>query len=585
MSQRHRTSSSTSRFGNGGNYANNTSNNYGSANRLPQSRPCWKCGVPGHHANYCPKEEILKQARQRSKKKRSKKKKSVTFDVDSSSSSSASSASSSEVSSSESESSSKRTKKAKRKKSLSPRSLANFEKKNPGKLFELLRREKIEKREKKARAQVSLMAKLFKEETGLPFGNPTVSASSIAVVEPTPAQTATQGPGASPTLEEIQQTVLETMREVLPLATKKRRLQENEEGDPKELEADPLLKKQKSEQDARIETLERQIQKLSPPPVSPDHFSANQPPPFGTPGLVSPFFKRPMTPTLPYSPFSTPFHMPLPPFGVPVPSPPTPSISSPYGGTMWPAPQYGIPTRAEHNDAQSGSMPYLPRTDRPRPIISPQPLEPRHRTRGDEKRSESARENVMETPTSATSQDVELETLKLRTQWIDLQKQREANEFVLQQSKMQMNLRKAANRTLIPARSSLSESKSESKTERSVLETKGGEDEPLPQRTQRHSRANTQSRISFQPATTQQTPLVITDSINQQPTNAIAMADDSVEGQRAVFIESLKLPPRLRVRGKVWDHVRFKEECDKLGVEFQSNQLKELARKLAAHIQ
>lgn len=158
-------------------YHNN--NNYASNFQRPPPRPCSNCGIQGHHANYCPRDEILRNAKRKSKKKR----KHVTFLQDqSSSSSSSSSASSSE------EEIPRERKRAKKKSRTSRKEIqqaAAFSQKHPGRIQQLIQADAETTKLKKQKEKVETFAKIWADSMGLPGpgsqSNPSPSTNPVPV--------------------------------------------------------------------------------------------------------------------------------------------------------------------------------------------------------------------------------------------------------------------------------------------------------------------------------------------------------------------------------------------------------------------
>ena len=176
-------------------------------NQQPSGPTCYNCGVHGHYANFCPKAQILKDAK-KSKKRRHK-------DVESSSDSSSSSSDSS---------SDEDSKRKKKRKFTNPATLKKFERKNPGKIQELIKKDKIEKKDKRAREQVTRLSRIFSEQLGVPINSgPSFVTPVSGQMPPIPEGATAKQSAAQPEVQqsgtskvEVKEVMLSTLQETLP---------------------------------------------------------------------------------------------------------------------------------------------------------------------------------------------------------------------------------------------------------------------------------------------------------------------------------------------------------------------------------
>jgi hypothetical protein len=157
----------------------------------------------GHHANYCPKDALIAEFEQ--SKRHRKKRKAIELDSDSDSSASSSSSSSDEGKSRQ-RSSKKKRHIAKREK----KEVDAFARKNPGCLQRLIEREKMEKKESKARETVTMLSKVWSEQFGIPVP-PVVTPNPTANLPPDSNSTGVTPGAQSDTQRNIEQVVSDSI--------------------------------------------------------------------------------------------------------------------------------------------------------------------------------------------------------------------------------------------------------------------------------------------------------------------------------------------------------------------------------------
>lgn len=622
-------------------YQNNRSppfqnNQYGS--RWGQPRPpCGECGIQGHHANHCPKEEILKQAAKKSKKK---KRKYHQWKSDTSSSSSGSSSDTSSDDKARS-SSSKHVKKKSRKSRNEIDQAKAFSHKYPGRIKELMAQDAENKKKEKVQKQVNMLSVAWAAQMGLkpPILNDTSSVASSDSLSNNDniRTTETKNPA-----QELKATVSEQVTKLLPTLLQDHGFTLSQQQEQRQRQPDLVtptlpspelaliqdqLKEIQSQRDydamritfrqdaarresaleerfrAKISTLEGKLIELSPP--NPRFNDPTTPNPFPPP-TWRPWFNGP-PPQMQQPLQFPPGHLFSPPPARPVPnltavvneSPAAPHEKQKTNQDLaLPAPtvleQQVVPPILPNMDLRSplswtqtqedeviqlrGIIEEMQKTEKPRGPPTPLFISLRERFIALTTQRHGAKNQVRLARVILNASD-EIDTPPGR----DALSEPHIPVFLESQHTSPLPsgpLRTQIRRPSLPSPVALASdsgshvtvsSAEDSKEEDDLQERKQLEDsegvEALPQRPRRKRRSPNQ--IAAQ---------------DQALDAAASPSTRAVRRLRRQYVDSLQLSKDNRTSGRKWDTDKMRSECERLGVEFRTGQLKKLAHKLAQRV-